>query len=143
MGFSVLEILDNSNRISYMTLSECIIRNDEVVGSIPTSSTNLLNHLPSFRRLRLSKNHWMWNVLGRELERGLGVFFFVVRRKIEVQGSGLQCRLHGPSACERRELLQRSPLLSSCKGATGCVPPIARAGRSNLFPGRNIRTRAT
>jgi len=24
------------------------IRNDEVVGSIPTSSTNVLNHLPTF-----------------------------------------------------------------------------------------------
>src|ERR1700733_2388473 len=29
-------------------LGERIVRNDEVVGSIPTSSTNLLNHLPSF-----------------------------------------------------------------------------------------------
>jgi hypothetical protein len=25
-----------------------VVRNDEVVGSIPTSSTNLLNHLPDF-----------------------------------------------------------------------------------------------
>src|ERR1700733_2388474 len=74
---------------------------------------------------------------------GLGVFFLVARRKIEVQGSGLQCRLHGFSACQRRESLHRSPLLSFCKGATGCVPPIARSGLSNLFPGRNIRTRAT
>ena len=29
-------------------LGERIVRNDEVVGSIPTSSTNLLNHLPRF-----------------------------------------------------------------------------------------------
>src|ERR1035438_2158184 len=29
-------------------LGERIVRNDEVVGSIPTSSTNLLNHLPTF-----------------------------------------------------------------------------------------------
>jgi len=29
-------------------MEELIIRNDEVVGSIPTSSTNLFNHLPSF-----------------------------------------------------------------------------------------------
>ena len=29
-------------------LGERIVRNDEVVGSIPTSSTNLLKYLPTF-----------------------------------------------------------------------------------------------
>jgi len=29
-------------------LADSIVRNDEVVGSIPTSSTNLLKHLPRF-----------------------------------------------------------------------------------------------
>src|ERR1700733_7935754 len=83
MGFSVLEILDNSNRISYMTLSECIIRNDEVVGSIPTSSTNLLNHLPSFSAIcahqKITGCGTFWSV---NLERGpgFGVFFVVARR---------------------------------------------------------------
>jgi hypothetical protein len=33
-------------------LGERIVRNDEVVGSIPTSSTNLLNHLQSFSAVR-------------------------------------------------------------------------------------------
>jgi len=27
-------------------MADIVVRNDEVVGSIPTSSTNLLNHLP-------------------------------------------------------------------------------------------------
>ena len=31
-----------------MSLGDDIVRNDEVVGSIPTSSTNPFNHLPSF-----------------------------------------------------------------------------------------------
>jgi hypothetical protein len=30
-------------------LGERIVRNDEVVGSIPTSSTNLLKHFPTCR----------------------------------------------------------------------------------------------
>jgi hypothetical protein len=33
-------------------LGERIVRNDEVVGSIPTSSTNLLKRLPSLNCLR-------------------------------------------------------------------------------------------
>jgi len=35
----VLEIGDKSNRISQMSTADAIVRNDEVVGSIPTSST--------------------------------------------------------------------------------------------------------
>jgi hypothetical protein len=36
-------------------LGERIVRNDEVVGSIPTSSTNLLNHLQTLYRQILSE----------------------------------------------------------------------------------------
>ena len=39
---------DKSRRIKRMMMADYIVRNDEVVGSIPTSSTNLLNHLPTF-----------------------------------------------------------------------------------------------
>ena len=35
----MLEIGDKSNRISQMSTADAIVRNDEVVGSIPTSST--------------------------------------------------------------------------------------------------------
>ena len=31
-----------------VAMEDSFVRNDEVVGSIPTSSTNLFNHLPSF-----------------------------------------------------------------------------------------------
>ena len=44
----MLEIGVNSNRINQLMMADYIVRNDEVVGSIPTSSTNLLNHLPTF-----------------------------------------------------------------------------------------------
>jgi hypothetical protein len=37
-----------SSEFSGEKLADTIVRNDEVVGSIPTSSTNLLNHLPTF-----------------------------------------------------------------------------------------------
>jgi hypothetical protein len=47
---------------------DSIVRNDEVVGSIPTSST--IQSLVDFsRRLRSSKKHAYWTVLDRELDR--------------------------------------------------------------------------
>jgi hypothetical protein len=42
----VIETGDKSRRIKRMMTEDYIVRNDEVVGSIPTSSTNLLNYLP-------------------------------------------------------------------------------------------------
>jgi hypothetical protein len=35
-------------------LADAIFRNDEVVGSIPTSSTNLLNRLPTFSAVSIT-----------------------------------------------------------------------------------------
>ena len=43
----VTEIGAMLNRINHMITADSIVRNDEVVGSIPTSSTNLLNGLPT------------------------------------------------------------------------------------------------
>jgi len=40
-----------------MTLGERIVRNDEVVGSIPTSSTILLSYLPVFFRHKASSKN--------------------------------------------------------------------------------------
>jgi hypothetical protein len=34
--------------MTQMTVADAIVRNDEVVGSSPTSSTNLFKRLPSF-----------------------------------------------------------------------------------------------
>jgi hypothetical protein len=51
-------------------LGERIVRNDEVVGSIPTSSTNLLKDLRAFSPLiGHRQTQLIWNVLERELER--------------------------------------------------------------------------
>jgi hypothetical protein len=44
----VIETGAKSNTISHMIAADAIVRNDEVVGSIPTSSTNLFKRLPSF-----------------------------------------------------------------------------------------------
>ena len=41
----MLKIGVNSNRINQLMMADSIVRNDEVVGSIPTSSTKFLNHL--------------------------------------------------------------------------------------------------
>jgi len=38
---------ERASRIKQMTTADYIVRNDEVVGSIPTSSTNSLNNLPT------------------------------------------------------------------------------------------------
>jgi hypothetical protein len=47
------------------------IRNDEVVGSIPTSSTNLLNYLPTFSAaFDHGKTSFFGPFLDRELDRG-------------------------------------------------------------------------
>ena len=40
-------ILPTDKRGAIAQLGERIVRNDEVVGSIPTSSTNFLNNLPT------------------------------------------------------------------------------------------------
>ncbi len=48
-------------------LGERIVRNDEVVGSIPTSSTNLLNGLATIAAISVTfKNGPYWTVLDRE-----------------------------------------------------------------------------
>src|SRR5208337_3468389 len=48
-------------------LGERIVRNDEVVGSIPTSSTNLLNGLATIAAIFVTlKNRSYWTVLDRE-----------------------------------------------------------------------------
>jgi hypothetical protein len=47
-GAVVLEIGDKGNRINQMITADAIVRNDEVVGSIPTSSTKLPRYLISF-----------------------------------------------------------------------------------------------
>ncbi len=46
-GRKVLEAGDKSKRISEMITADYIVRNDEVVGSIPTSSTKSFNNLPT------------------------------------------------------------------------------------------------
>ena len=49
-------------------LGERIVRNDEVVGSIPTSSTNLLNGLATVAVISVSSEKpTYWTVMDREL----------------------------------------------------------------------------
>jgi hypothetical protein len=48
--------------------SELRIRNDEVVGSIPTSSTNSLNDLRVFHANRSEKLHAYWIVMDHKLD---------------------------------------------------------------------------
>jgi hypothetical protein len=63
----VLEIGAKPNRINHMMLADPIVRNDEVVGSIPTSSTNLLNHLATIAAISLSiEKATYWAVMDRE-----------------------------------------------------------------------------
>ncbi len=48
-------------------LGEHIVRNDEVVGSIPTSSTNLLNGLATIAAISVNRRKpTYWNVFDRE-----------------------------------------------------------------------------
>jgi hypothetical protein len=45
---------ENVNRISHMSVADIIVRNDEVVGSIPTSSTKFFDIPAAVSRLGLS-----------------------------------------------------------------------------------------
>jgi hypothetical protein len=49
------------NRISQMSMADHIVRNDEVVGSIPTSSTMFRSRLHYGRSFNgVSRNPWVW-----------------------------------------------------------------------------------
>ena len=43
----VMKTVEKLSRFNQMTMAGLIVRNDEVVGSIPTSSTKPFNNLPS------------------------------------------------------------------------------------------------
>ena len=67
-------------------LGERIVRNDEVVGSIPTSSTNLLNALATVAAISLRLKNWLyWTVRTVNLWRRRRELLFLQRFDVFVE----------------------------------------------------------